>query len=256
MRKPTTRSSPPSAKPCSKRPGCNPASGCSTWAVAAVHRLSKRPSAWHPGRGCRSRHLGRPCCRPRERDPPQRVCTMSSCSEADAQVHAFDRGSFDVVMCRFGVMFFDDPQEAFRTWHVRCGQAAASFRLSAGPAQERWVSVAFGAAVKATGRAPAVGQPGAPGPFAFAVGDRSAACSPAADCRSLVGVDSDPFGWDRRRCRGRVRLSPCLKPTAVRRCDPETVEAARTALRSGFRLRRRPWCGDGRLGMARVAHRL
>ena len=32
---------------------------------------------------------------------------------ADAQVHAFPDASFDVVMSRFGVMFFADPQAAF-----------------------------------------------------------------------------------------------------------------------------------------------
>jgi SAM-dependent methyltransferase len=32
---------------------------------------------------------------------------------ADAQTHAFDRGTFDVVVSQFGVMFFDDPPSAF-----------------------------------------------------------------------------------------------------------------------------------------------
>ncbi|MDP9334095.1 MAG: class I SAM-dependent methyltransferase [Actinomycetota bacterium] len=33
--------------------------------------------------------------------------------EADAQVHRFVPASFDVVVSRFGVMFFDDPTAAF-----------------------------------------------------------------------------------------------------------------------------------------------
>jgi hypothetical protein len=40
------------------------------------------------------------------------------------------------------------------------------------PLNSEWVAVAFGAAVKATGRAPEVGQPGETGPFAFADGVR------------------------------------------------------------------------------------
>lgn len=32
---------------------------------------------------------------------------------ADAQTHAFAPGTFDLVVCQFGVMFFDDPAEAF-----------------------------------------------------------------------------------------------------------------------------------------------
>lgn len=33
--------------------------------------------------------------------------------EADAQTHPFERGAFDVVISRFGTMFFDDPVAAF-----------------------------------------------------------------------------------------------------------------------------------------------
>jgi len=32
---------------------------------------------------------------------------------ADAQTHAFERASFDAIVSRFGVMFFDDPVQAF-----------------------------------------------------------------------------------------------------------------------------------------------
>jgi ubiquinone/menaquinone biosynthesis C-methylase UbiE len=32
---------------------------------------------------------------------------------ADAQTHAFDEGSFDVLLSQFGLMFFDDPVTAF-----------------------------------------------------------------------------------------------------------------------------------------------
>lgn len=36
-----------------------------------------------------------------------------SFTEADAQVHPFPSGTFDGVMSRFGIMFFDDPVAAF-----------------------------------------------------------------------------------------------------------------------------------------------
>lgn len=35
--------------------------------------------------------------------------------QADAQVHAFDAGSFDAAISRFGTMFFQDPEAAFAT---------------------------------------------------------------------------------------------------------------------------------------------
>src|SRR5579885_3498256 len=37
-----------------------------------------------------------------------------SFQEADAQTHAFAPASFDLVFSRFGVMFFEDPDAAFR----------------------------------------------------------------------------------------------------------------------------------------------
>jgi ubiquinone/menaquinone biosynthesis C-methylase UbiE len=36
---------------------------------------------------------------------------------ADAQTHQFAVASLDVVFSRFGVMFFDDPEAAFRNFH-------------------------------------------------------------------------------------------------------------------------------------------
>ena len=42
----------------------------------------------------------------RENAPPRFLC-------ADAQTYAFDAGSFDMIISRFGVMFFDDSVRAF-----------------------------------------------------------------------------------------------------------------------------------------------
>ncbi|MGN6520962.1 MAG: class I SAM-dependent methyltransferase [Dokdonella sp.] len=43
------------------------------------------------------------------------VATGSSADfvEADAQRHAFDTGAYDMIVSRFGLMFFDDPIAAF-----------------------------------------------------------------------------------------------------------------------------------------------
>jgi len=45
---------------------------------------------------------------------------------ADAQTHAFEPGSFDTIVSRFGVMFFDDPVRAFANLH---GAAKPGARL-------------------------------------------------------------------------------------------------------------------------------
>jgi ubiquinone/menaquinone biosynthesis C-methylase UbiE len=57
----------------------------------------------------------------RERTPATFVC-------ADAQSHAFEPSSFDAIMSRFGVMFFDDPVAAFTNLR-RAARAGAALRL-------------------------------------------------------------------------------------------------------------------------------
>jgi SAM-dependent methyltransferase len=94
--------------------------------------------------------------------------------EADAQVHQFELESFNAVISRFAAMLFDDPPVAFANLHraVKPGGRLA-FVCWQGPLNTEWVAVALGAAARLTGRQPDLGEPGAPGPFAFADGDRA-----------------------------------------------------------------------------------
>jgi ubiquinone/menaquinone biosynthesis C-methylase UbiE len=93
--------------------------------------------------------------------------------EADAQVHAFDPGSFDAVISRFGTMFFEDPGAAFGNLAraLRPGGRLA-FVAWQDPFKSEWIAVALGAVVPLLGCPPQLGTPGAPGPWAFADGDR------------------------------------------------------------------------------------
>ena len=93
--------------------------------------------------------------------------------EADAQVHAFEVKSFDAVISRFGTMFFQDPEAAFGNLAraLRPGGRLA-FVCWQHPLKSESIATALGAAVAALGRPPNLGDPGAPGPFAFADGDR------------------------------------------------------------------------------------
>lgn len=94
--------------------------------------------------------------------------------EADAQVHQFEPESFDAVISRFAAMLFDDPPAAFANLHraVKPGGRLA-FVCWQGPLNTEWVAVALSAAARLTGRQPDLGEPGAPGPFAFADRDRA-----------------------------------------------------------------------------------
>jgi SAM-dependent methyltransferase len=91
--------------------------------------------------------------------------------EADAQVYPFDEGTFDVVVSRFGTMFFDDAEAAFANLGHAVRPDGRLVIVCPDPPKSEWVAVAFAAAAPHVGL-PDVGPPGAPGPFAFADGER------------------------------------------------------------------------------------
>jgi SAM-dependent methyltransferase len=88
--------------------------------------------------------------------------------EADVQVHDLPAGSYDAVVSRFGVMFFDDPVAAFANLHraTAPGGRLSFVAWQAAPLNE-WVLTAILAMLPHVGM-PELPPPGAPGPFAFA----------------------------------------------------------------------------------------
>lgn len=100
-----------------------------------------------------------------ERIPAEFVC-------ADAQVHTFEPASVDMIVSRFGVMFFDNPVLAFSNLR-RAAQDEAQLRFIA------WRSAAANPFMTTAERAAAPllpnlppRRPDAPGQFAFANRDR------------------------------------------------------------------------------------
>ncbi|MRG97120.1 class I SAM-dependent methyltransferase [Polyangium spumosum] len=90
---------------------------------------------------------------------------------ADAQTHTFEPASFDVILSRFGVMFFADPVEAFTNLR-RAARDGAALRFVAwrSAAENPFMTTAERAAAPLLPNMP-VRRPDAPGQFAFA--DRS-----------------------------------------------------------------------------------
>jgi SAM-dependent methyltransferase len=86
---------------------------------------------------------------------------------ADAQVHAFERAAFDVVISRFGVMFFADRPAAFANIGSALGRGGRLALLvwQANAANE-WIMVVRES--MAAGRDLPMPPPGAPGPTALA----------------------------------------------------------------------------------------
>ena len=101
----------------------------------------------------------------RERTPADFIC-------ADAQTYAFEPDSFDLIMSRFGVMFFEDPVRAFANLrHAATSDASLRFVAWRSPAENPFMAAAERAAAPLLPNLPAR-QPDAPGQFAFADGER------------------------------------------------------------------------------------
>ena len=91
---------------------------------------------------------------------------------ADAQHHPFAPQSIDRIVSRFGVMFFDDPRQAFSRLR-QAARPAASLHLYAwrGPQHNAFMTAAEQAAAPLIDDYP-IRAADAPGQFAFADGDR------------------------------------------------------------------------------------
>src|SRR5262249_38055068 len=105
----------------------------------------------------------------REGSPATFVC-------ADAQVHAFKPASFDAIVSRFGVMFFDDPVHAFANLrHAARGGAGLTFVTWRSATENPFMTTAERAAAPLLPALPGR-RPDAPaGQFSFADRERCAA---------------------------------------------------------------------------------
>ncbi|MBN9682626.1 MULTISPECIES: class I SAM-dependent methyltransferase [unclassified Corallococcus] len=91
---------------------------------------------------------------------------------ANAQSHAFEPATFDRVISRFGVMFFEDPVQAFANLR-RAAKTDAKLLAIAwrSPSENPFMTTAERAAAPLVPNLP-VRQPDAPGQFAFADSNR------------------------------------------------------------------------------------
>jgi SAM-dependent methyltransferase len=97
----------------------------------------------------------------REGTPASFIC-------ADVQRHAFEPASFDLIVSRFGVMFFDSPVQAFANLRHAARDGAALRVIAWRSAGENpFMTTAERAAAPLLPNLPAR-QPGGPGQFAFA----------------------------------------------------------------------------------------
>lgn len=96
-----------------------------------------------------------------ERVPAKFIC-------ADAQTHTFEPASFDMIMSRFGVMFFADPVQAFANLRDAAGKGATlCFVAWRSPAENPFMTTAERAAARLLPNLQAP-RADAPGQFGFA----------------------------------------------------------------------------------------
>lgn len=102
----------------------------------------------------------------------EREGTPARFVRADAQTQAFEPASFDMIISRFGVMFFDDPVGAFANLR-RAARDGAELRFVAwrSAAENPFMTTAERAAAPLMPNLPAR-RADAPGQFAFADRDR------------------------------------------------------------------------------------
>jgi ubiquinone/menaquinone biosynthesis C-methylase UbiE len=110
---------------------------------------------------------------------------------ADATVHAFSPASFDLVVSRFGVMFFADPTVSFTNIRKALRPAARMvFACWRTPRDNPWLMVPLQAAYQHVPKMPQLG-PEDPGPFAFADEERVRGILTAAGFSSIAFERSD-----------------------------------------------------------------
>ncbi|HWX66875.1 MAG TPA: class I SAM-dependent methyltransferase [Rhodanobacter sp.] len=162
----------------------------------------------------------------REGTPASFIC-------ADVQSYAFELASFDTIISRFGVMFFDNPVLAFANLR-RAASDDAELRFIAwrSAAENPFMTTAERTAAPLLPSLPAR-QPGAPGQFAFA--DRHRVSS-ILEQSGWAGIDIRPIDVDctlpEKELVGYfTRLGPVgqILQQADERTRAQVIEAVRTA---------------------------
>jgi SAM-dependent methyltransferase len=115
--------------------------------------------------------LSGPMLRQAVSDATAEGLTNVTFQRADAQVHPFAPGGFDLAISRFGVMFFADPLAAFNIATALAPGGRLVFLCWQDLTHNDWVTVPAGAAL-AHVPFPDLGAADQPGPFSLADPDR------------------------------------------------------------------------------------
>lgn len=166
--------------------------------------------------------------------------------DADAMTHRFE-APFDLIVSRFGVMFFDDRERAFANLRAAAKSPGRfAFLAWRGRAESEWFQAPL------DWIAPALPMPeasdGEAGPFAFADGERTREQLAAAGFHDVIAEPLDRALVIGESAEEAAAMLLDTGPAAalIREADPAQREAAETLLREGVE---RQAGTDGRIVM-------
>lgn len=166
----------------------------------------------------------------RARERAEELAIDAEFRNADAATFADDAG-FDLIVSRFGVMFFADPVAAFANLHrIAAPEGRLCFACWQAPAENLWATLPMQALAGLLPEMPAA-DPLAPGPFAFADPERVHAVLAAAGWQDIafddlpfamvIGEGDDPLA---AAVHFNLRIGPAAR--AVREAGADAVAAA------------------------------
>jgi SAM-dependent methyltransferase len=180
--------------------------------------------------------LSGPMLRQGAADAAAEGLTNIAFQRADAQVHPFPSGSFDVAISRFGVMFFVDPVAAFTniaTALVSGGRLM--FLCWQDLARNDWVTVPAGAAL-AHVPFPDLGAPDQPGPFSLADPNHISDVLAAAGYTDITttGIEAPMRLGDNADDAVAFLSGIGVARTLLATVDPDTAQRALTVVRDAL----------------------
>ena len=154
---------------------------------------------------------------------------------ADATVYPFDPASFDILVSRFGVMFFADPVLSFRNLRTALRpQGRLVFACWREPRENGWMMAPLMAVYKHVPKLPQLG-PEDPGPFSFADEMRVKRILGEAGFTDIA-MEACPLAFDvaagrglEAAVQGALEIGPASR--ALEGHPPEVVSAAIESIR-------------------------
>ncbi|PZN93414.1 MAG: SAM-dependent methyltransferase [Alphaproteobacteria bacterium] len=175
----------------------------------------------------------------RARERAEELLSEADFRTADAATFDDEADGFDLVVSRFGVMFFADPVAAFANlFRLACPGARLCFACWQPPSENLWATLPLQLLADVLPPQPPA-DPHAPGPFAFADPEHTGAILAAAGWQDIafhampfamvMGTGDDPVA---AAVQFALRIGPAAR--AVREAGPAAEAVAKERLAAAY----------------------